>query len=178
MEFLLRVAQDSDIPVGFYGVSERTLEALVAEVQRRYPQLKVVFTISPPFRPLDKAEDEAVTRRISDSGAQMLFVGLGCPKQERWIMDHRGRIPAVMFGVGCAFDFLAGTKAQAPRWMMRIGLEWLFRLASEPRRLAIRVLKHNPRFVVLFLYQLIRRHKTTSNVNYPLIEDGSGKNDY
>jgi len=72
-------------------------------------------------------------------------------------MDHRGRIPAVMFGVGCAFDFLAGTKSQAPRWMMRIGLEWLFRLASEPRRLAIRYLKHNPRFVVLFLRQLINR---------------------
>ncbi len=72
-------------------------------------------------------------------------------------MNHRGRIPAVMFGVGCAFDFLAGTKSQAPRWMMRNGLEWLFRLASEPRRLAIRYLKNNPRFVVLLLHQLMRK---------------------
>lgn len=156
-DLLLRVAQESDIPVAFYGGSERTLETLVMEVRRRYPQLEIVFTMSPPFRSLDETEDEEVTMRISGSGARMLFVGLGCPKQERWIMDHRGRIPSVMFGVGCAFDFLAGTKSQAPRWMMRNGLEWLFRLASEPRRLAIRYLKNNPRFVVLLLHQLMRR---------------------
>lgn len=87
----------------------------------------------------------------------MLFVGLGCPKQERWIMAHHGQIPAVMFGVGAAFDFLAGSKPQAPRWMMRNGLEWAFRLASEPRRLAVRYLKHNPRFVLLSFHQLIKR---------------------
>jgi N-acetylglucosaminyldiphosphoundecaprenol N-acetyl-beta-D-mannosaminyltransferase len=86
----------------------------------------------------------------------MLFVGLGCPKQEYWIMQHRGRIPAVMLGIGAAFDFLAGSKRQAPRWMMRNGLEWMFRLASEPRRLAGRYLKHNPRFVALFLYQWMK----------------------
>jgi N-acetylglucosaminyldiphosphoundecaprenol N-acetyl-beta-D-mannosaminyltransferase len=175
MEVLLRVAQDSDVQVGFYGGSEGTLEMLVAEVRRRYPHLEIVFTMSPPFHPLNKAEDEEVTRRISESGARMLFVGLGCPKQERWIMDHRDRIPAVMLGVGCAFDFLAGTKAQAPRWMMRIGLEWLFRLASEPRRLAIRYLKHNPRFIVLFFHQLMRRRKTTIAVKYSMIEDGNNK---
>lgn len=157
MECLLGVAQESDIPVAFYGGSEETLEVLFAEVRRRYPQLRIVFTMSPPFRPLDRAEDEEVTMQISGSGARMLFVGLGCPKQERWIIDHRGRIPAVMFGVGCAFDFLAGTKAQAPRWMMRNGLEWVFRFASEPRRLAGRYLKHNPRFIVLFLHQLLKR---------------------
>ena len=156
-DFLLRVAQESDIPVAFYGGSERTLKTLVTEVRRRYPQLEIVFTMSPPFRSLDETEDEEVTMRISGSGARMLFVGLGCPKQEHWIMNHRGRIPAVMFGVGCAFDFLAGTKSQAPRWMMRNGLEWVFRLALEPRRLAGRYLKNNPRFVVLLLHQLLRR---------------------
>jgi N-acetylglucosaminyldiphosphoundecaprenol N-acetyl-beta-D-mannosaminyltransferase len=159
-EFLLQAAQDSDIPVAFYGGSEQTLEILVAEVRRRYPQLKIVFTLSPPFRPLTDAEDEEITTQISNSGARMVFVGLGCPKQERWVMEHRGRIPAVLFAVGAAFDFFAGTKAQAPRWMMRSGLEWVFRLVSEPRRLAMRYLKHNPRFVVLILMQLMRRRAT------------------
>jgi len=91
----------------------------------------------------------------------MVFVGLGCPKQERWVMEHRGRIPAVLFAVGAAFDFFAGTKAQAPRWMMRNGLEWLFRLVTEPRRLAVRYMKHNPRFVVLILMQLMKRRATS-----------------
>lgn len=168
-EFLLRVAQDSDIPVAFYGGSEGTLKTLVAEVRRRHPKLKIVFTMSPPFRSLSRAEDKEITRRISDSGARFLFVGLGCPKQEHWVMDHRGRIPAVMFAVGCAFDFLAGTKAQAPRWMMRNGLEWVFRFASEPRRLAGRYLKHNPRFVILLLYQLMKRRKFGFNVKHSLI---------
>jgi len=154
---LLQAAQDADIPVAFYGGSQQTLEIFVAEVRHRYPQLKIAFTMSPPFRPLTAAEDEQITRQISDSGARMVFVGLGCPKQERWIMDHRGRIPAVLFAVGAAFDFFAGTKVRAPRWMMRSGLEWLFRLWSEPSRLAGRYLKHNPRFIVLILIQLMRR---------------------
>jgi N-acetylglucosaminyldiphosphoundecaprenol N-acetyl-beta-D-mannosaminyltransferase len=155
-EVLLRAAQDSGIPVGFYGGSAAALMRLVTEVQRRYPRLEIVFTMSPPFRALDPAEDQEIVRQISDSGARLLFVGLGCPKQERWIMDHRGRIPAVMLGVGAAFDFLAGSKPQAPRWMMRNGLEWVFRLASEPRRLAGRYLKHNPRFIALLLHQWMK----------------------
>jgi N-acetylglucosaminyldiphosphoundecaprenol N-acetyl-beta-D-mannosaminyltransferase len=155
-QVILDAAQDSGIRVGFYGGSEETLARLVAEVRRRWPELEIGFTMSPPFRSLEAAEDEEITRRISDSGARMLFVGLGCPKQERWIMEHHGRIPAVMLGVGAAFDFLAGSKRQAPRWMMRNGLEWVFRLGSEPRRLAGRYLKHNPRFVVLFLHQWMK----------------------
>ena len=109
------------------------------------------------FRPLSDAEDMSIVQQISDSGARFLFVGLGCPKQEEWIIDHRGRIPAVMLGVGAAFDFLAGSKPQAPRWMMRSGLEWVFRLACEPRRLWARYLKHNPRFGALFLWQWMTR---------------------
>ena len=155
-QVLLQAAQDSGTPVGFYGGSEATLTRLVAEARRRWPELDVVFTMSPPFRPLAPAEDEEIIRRISGSGARMLFVGLGCPKQEHWIMEHRGRVPAVMLGVGAAFDFMAGSKRQAPRWMMRHGLEWMFRLASEPRRLAGRYLKHNPRFVALFLHQWMK----------------------
>jgi N-acetylglucosaminyldiphosphoundecaprenol N-acetyl-beta-D-mannosaminyltransferase len=110
---------------------------------------------SPPFRPLTPEEDLAVVDRIASSGALLLFVGLGCPKQENWITEHVGRVHAVMLGVGAAFDFIAGGKRRAPRWMQRSGLEWAFRLASEPRRLAKRYLKHNPRFVLRFFRQLL-----------------------
>lgn len=150
---LLRAAQDSGIPVGFYGGNEDTLARLICSVDKGFPGIQIVFKMSPPFRQLSKAEDASIVKQITDSGARFLFVGLGCPKQENWIFEHRDCIPAVMFGVGAAFDFLAGTKRQAPRWMMQRGLEWSFRLASEPRRLAGRYLKHNPRFVALFLFQ-------------------------
>ncbi len=156
-EVLLPAAQKSGIPVGFYGGGEATLAQLVSKTEKRYPGIQIVFAMSPPFRPLSDAEDMSIVQQISDSGARFLFVGLGCPKQEEWIIDHRGRIPAVMLGVGAAFDFLAGSKPQAPRWMMRSGLEWVFRLACEPRRLWARYLKHNPRFGALFLWQWMTR---------------------
>ncbi len=152
-EALLRAAQRAAIPIGFYGGSKATLEKLVLEVKKLYPDISIVFQMSPPFRQLSDEEDGNVVRQISSSGVRWLFVGLGCPKQEAWILNHRDRIPAVMLGVGAAFDFIAGSKPQAPRWMMRNGLEWVFRLVSEPRRLAGRYLKHNPRFVFLFLRQ-------------------------
>ncbi len=151
---MLRSAESSGIPVGFYGGSESALDLLLSTVRERFPDLEITFSMSPPFRPLTPEEDSGIVDAIADSGARILFVGLGCPKQEAWIMDHVGRIPAVMFGVGAAFDFLAGSKPQAPRWMMRSGLEWVFRFVHEPRRLAGRYLKHNPRFVALFLQQL------------------------
>jgi N-acetylglucosaminyldiphosphoundecaprenol N-acetyl-beta-D-mannosaminyltransferase len=152
-EALLRDAQKSGLPIGFYGGSEAALARLLDEVNKDYPGVRIVFSMSPPFRPLSETEDRRVCQEITDSGARLLFVGLGCPKQEEWIIDHRDRVPVVMLGVGAAFDFLSRSKPQAPRWMMRNGLEWLFRLASEPRRLAVRYLKHNPRFLALFLFQ-------------------------
>ncbi|KKK54161.1 hypothetical protein LCGC14_3087540, partial [marine sediment metagenome] len=97
----------------------------------------------------------ACVERINRSGVRILFVGLGCPKQELWMADHAGRLGAVMLGVGAAFDFIAGRKKQAPTWMQRAGLEWLFRLWSEPRRLFRRYVYHNPRFVVLAGLQLV-----------------------
>jgi N-acetylglucosaminyldiphosphoundecaprenol N-acetyl-beta-D-mannosaminyltransferase len=154
---LLGAAQRSGIPIGFYGGTDETLTKLVAEVNRQYPGIQIVFQMSPPFRPLSEAEDANIVRQIANSDVRWLFVGLGCPKQEAWILNHKDRIDAVMLGVGAAFDFIAGSKPQAPRWMMRNGLEWIFRLVSEPRRLAGRYLKHNPRFVVLFLRQWMSR---------------------
>lgn len=115
----------------------------------------MVCRIAPPFRKLTPEEDEAITREIADSGARILFVGIGCPKQEKWIAAHKDRIPAVMLGVGAAFDFHTGRVRQAPGWVQVMGLEWLFRLLMDPRRLWKRYAKHNPRFVVLFLAQLL-----------------------
>jgi len=152
---VLRCAERERAPVGFYGGSQVALDRLLAVVGRRFPNLRIAYSYSPPFRPLSPAEDERVTREINASGARILFVGLSTPKQDWWMARHRGRVHAVMLGVGAAFDFLAGTKPQAPRWMMRAGLEWLFRFATEPRRLWKRYLKHNPRFVVLFALQLL-----------------------
>jgi len=164
MVAMLNSAEQNELLVGFYGGSESVLYQLLSAVRARHPRLKVAFSYSPPFRPMSPGEDANIVEQITASKAQILFVGLGCPKQEVWIMDHLNHIPAVMFGVGAAFDFLGGNKPQAPRWMMRLGLEWLFRLASEPRRLGRRYLKHNPRFVGLFLWQLARSQLSPGNV--------------
>jgi N-acetylglucosaminyldiphosphoundecaprenol N-acetyl-beta-D-mannosaminyltransferase len=127
----------------------------VSILERRYPGVRVGCQIAPPFRPLTPEEDEAVTKEIVSSGARILFVGIGCPKQERWMETHKERIPAVMLGVGAAFDFHTGRVRQAPAWMQVTGLEWLFRLLMDPKRLWKRYAKHNPRFVVLFLLELL-----------------------
>lgn len=153
---LLEAARDQQIPIGFYGGTAETLKVLVQVVEERFPEIDVRCAISPPFRTLSAEEDAEIVQKLTTSGARMLFIGLGCPKQEQWIFDHRGRHQMVLIAVGAAFDFLAGTKSQAPRWMMRSGLEWAFRFASEPRRLAHRYLKHNPRFVLLFLQQWVK----------------------
>jgi N-acetylglucosaminyldiphosphoundecaprenol N-acetyl-beta-D-mannosaminyltransferase len=121
----------------------------------QWPGLRITYTFSPPFRPFTRAENAEMVRNINDAGTQLLFVGLGCPKQERWMARQRGRVAAVMVGVGAAFDYLAGTKRQAPRILQGAGLEWLYRLASEPRRLWRRYLLQNPRFALLFGLQLL-----------------------
>jgi N-acetylglucosaminyldiphosphoundecaprenol N-acetyl-beta-D-mannosaminyltransferase len=153
---LLSAAASRRIPVGFYGGDEATLDALQRVARSRWPSLEVAYAFSPPFRPLTPDEDDAVVRDVVTSGVRLLFVGLGCPKQERWMHEHRDRLPIVTIGVGAAFDFLAGSKRQAPRVLQRVGLEWAFRLVSEPRRLWRRYLRQNPRFVALFAAQLLR----------------------
>ena len=137
----------------FYGGETQVLEKLVAELTRRFPGLQVAGAYSPPFRPLTAEEDQDVVERINRSGADIVWVGIGTPKQERWMADHRPRIHApLMVGVGAAFDFLSGSKPQAPRWVQRSGLEWLFRLVSEPGRLWKRYIQY-PWFALLVLAQ-------------------------
>jgi N-acetylglucosaminyldiphosphoundecaprenol N-acetyl-beta-D-mannosaminyltransferase len=148
-------AAREDVPIGLYGGTPELLDSLAQILRERHPGLRVACKIAPPFRPLTSEEDEAVTRKIIDSGARILFVGIGCPKQERWMSAHKDRISAVMLGVGAAFDFHTGRVREAPGWMQVTGLEWLFRLTMEPRRLWRRYAKHNPRFAVLFLLQLV-----------------------
>lgn len=154
---VLELASLEGVPVGLYGSTPETLRAFRRTVEERFPRASVVCEISPPFRPLSAEEDEAYTREISASGARVLLVGLGCPRQERWMAGHRGRVPAVMLGVGAAFDFHAGTVRQAPRWMQRSGLEWAHRLAMDPRRMWRRYARHNPRFMALLSLQLLGR---------------------
>lgn len=153
-----RVAEQAareGVPIGLYGGTPELLEEFTRMLEACYPSLQVACKIAPPFRPLTLEEDEAFTQQISASGARILFVGIGCPRQEKWMSAHKGRIDAVMLGVGAAFDFHTGRVRQAPRWMQRAGLEWAFRLMMDPRRLWKRYAKHNPRFVSLFLLQLM-----------------------
>ena len=143
-----------NLPVYFYGSTESTLALLEKELRARFPSLQMSME-SPPFRALTAEEDAATVDKINASGAGIVFVGLGCPKQERWIAEHRGRVNAVMIGVGAAFDFHAGTVPRAPEWMRNNGLEWLHRLASEPRRLWKRYLVTNTLFILGITWQLL-----------------------
>lgn len=152
---VLERAAREGMPIGLYGGTPELLESFTEVLKERHPGIRVACKIAPPFRPLTPEEDEAVTREILDSGARILFVGIGCPKQEKWMVTHKGHIPAVMLGVGAAFDFHTGRVRQAPRWMQALGIEWLFRLLMDPKRLWKRYAKHNPRFVGLFLLQLL-----------------------
>jgi N-acetylglucosaminyldiphosphoundecaprenol N-acetyl-beta-D-mannosaminyltransferase len=152
---VLEMAAVEGIPVGLYGGGVSTLEKLKIRIQERFPELQLAYSFSPPFRPLDNQESAKIAKEISISGTRILFVGLGCPKQEKWIAEQKGKLPAVMMGVGAAFDFLSGSKPEAPYWMQVIGMGWLFRLLHEPRRLAKRYLRNNPRFVLLALQDLL-----------------------
>jgi N-acetylglucosaminyldiphosphoundecaprenol N-acetyl-beta-D-mannosaminyltransferase len=144
------------IPVGFYGGTPRVLETLIARLAETIPGLQIAFAVAPPMSDAPIAVDERIVDVIDDSGAGVLFVGLGCPKQERWMAAYRDSLSCALVGVGAAFDFLGGAKAQAPRWMQRAGLEWLFRLSREPRRLWRRYTRNNPRFAALMLLQVAR----------------------
>ncbi len=136
------------LPVAFYGSSPAVLAALVERMPEAVPGLDIAAAISPPFRPLSDEEDEAFVQQLRASGARVVFVGLGCPRQERWCTEHATRVGAVCLGVGAAFDFHAGVLRQAPPVLQRAGLEWAFRLAMEPRRLWKRYSRVVPRFLI------------------------------
>lgn len=139
----------------FYGGTSDTLEKLLRNLRRRFPELLIAGSLAPPFRPLTPEEDAGVVQAINSSEPDIVWVGLGSPKQERWMAEHVDRLSAsLLIGVGAAFDFHAGLKRQAPRWVRQSGLEWLFRLLSEPGRLWRRYLISNPIFIALIIAQL------------------------
>lgn len=156
MWLLCEMSARERVSIYAYGSTGATLNLLKTRLSHVFPSLFIGGLESPPFRPLSNDEDEAVIARINSSGAGIVFVGLGCPKQERWMASHRGRINAVMIGVGAAFDFHAGTVRRAPQWMQRSGLEWLYRLCSEPRRLWKRYLVTNSIFIFGAALQLLK----------------------
>ena len=142
------------------GRSEQALELLSGRLRERFPGLRIVGGWSPPFRPLSEREREEVVARIDDSRAQVVWVGTGQPKQELWMSEMRPLLRApLLVGVGAAFDFHAGIVSQAPAWMQRNGLEWLYRLSREPRRLWRRYASQNPRFVAGFARQYLRERR-------------------
>jgi N-acetylglucosaminyldiphosphoundecaprenol N-acetyl-beta-D-mannosaminyltransferase len=131
-----------------YGGAEGVPELLSERLGERLPGLRIAGTYSPPFRPTTPEEDEEIVDRINASGADLVWVGLPTPKQERWMAAHRSRLTApVLLGVGAAFDFHAGLRPEAPLWMQQRGLEWSYRLAKEPRRLWRRYLRNNPEYL-------------------------------
>ena len=154
-------AAEEGLPVFLYGSTPATLRHLCAYLAREFPRLTIAGCYAPPFRPLTPKEDAQVVRVIEESGARVVFVGLGCPKQEVWMAAHRGRIRAVMIGVGAAFDYHAGVVRRAPRWMRDAGLECLHRLVSEPRRLWRRYFVTNTLFLAYIASEMITgwRHR-------------------
>ena len=157
-----RRAAERGIPVYLYGGrTPQALELLQRRLVERFPGLLVAGGYSPPFRDLTQAERVDVARRIDASGAAVVWVGTGQPKQERWMHEMRPLLSApLLVGVGAAFDFHAGLVPQAPRWMQSSGLEWLYRLSREPKRLWRRYARYNPRFVVGFAGQYLQARRT------------------
>ncbi len=157
MSMLCERAAKSGVSIYLYGSSEETLAALKAKLLGAYPGLIIAGVESPPFRPLTAEEDAAMVERVNASGAGLVFIGLGCPKQDHFAAEHLDRIQAVQLCVGAAFDFLAGTKPMAPIWMQRSGLAWAFRLYQEPQRLWKRYLVTNSIFVRRLAAQFIKQ---------------------
>jgi len=149
---LCRAAATSGVPIGLIGGKD---EAALAELRRRiadeFPDLVIAYSFSPPFREMTPAEEDLLLSGLTSSGARLVMVGLGCPKQEAWMAAHASRLDSLMIGLGAAFDFNAGIVKCSPPWVHQSGLEWLYRLISEPRRLWKRYLVTAPRFIRLVI---------------------------
>ena len=148
-------AQGEGLPIYFYGGSSSVVETMKGRLAERFPDLIVAGVEAPPLLPEYPVVDQGVVAKINSSGARIVFVGLGCPKQELWMHAYSPHIPAVLIGVGAAFDFFAGTVKRAPLWMQKFGLEWFYRLCSEPLRLWKRYLVTNSLFIWYWLLERI-----------------------
>lgn len=147
MEEILKVSVEKGYRHYFYGSTEETLEKLYQVLIHDYPGLQIVGMYSPPFRTLTEEEDEVIVNHINETNPDFIWVGLGAPKQEKWMSVHKGRVNGFMIGVGAAFDYLAGNIERAPQWMQKSNLEWAYRLMQDPKRLFSRYWHTNTRFI-------------------------------
>ena len=164
MWLLCSRASEEGLPIFLLGATEDTLSKLRGKLNGEFPGLKIAGTLSPPFRPLQADDEDEMIKRINESGAGLLFIGLGCPKQERLMAALRGRVNAAMIGVGAAFNYHAGVEKRAPKWMQDRGLEWLYRLVCNPRRLWRRYVVTNSLFILWALQELLPITKFTEAV--------------
>jgi N-acetylglucosaminyldiphosphoundecaprenol N-acetyl-beta-D-mannosaminyltransferase len=160
MDVLPRLLEESakrGKSVYFYGSTDKVLEAVVAKAKSELPDLKIAGYYSPPFRKISEDEDTAITEMINDANPDLVFVALGCPKQERWMADHKGKVNACMLGVGQAYMTYANLEKRLPKWARDLSLEWTYRLWQEPRRLWKRYLYTNSVFVFLILKVMLQK---------------------
>jgi N-acetylglucosaminyldiphosphoundecaprenol N-acetyl-beta-D-mannosaminyltransferase len=155
-------AAAESMSVYLFGSTPQTCRRVATELPLRYPGLRIAGTQPDRFREATANEDALDVRRIRESGADIVLVGRGCPRQERWVAQHRGLLPLPMLAVGAAFDYIAGNITRPPGWMQRAGLEWLYRLHKEPRRLFRRYVVHNSLFCVMLVRELLQKNKVAS----------------
>ena len=156
---MLKICESSgkmDIPIFLYGNTEECLDKLENKLKLEYPNIKICGKYSPPFRRLTHKEDNEVINMINKSGAKVIFVSLGAPKQEIWMNEHKDKVKGVMIGVGAAFDFIVGNINRAPLTMQKLGLEWLYRLVQEPKKTWKKYVINNPLYIVLMIKQILK----------------------
>ena len=151
MEEIFKISEKNGYKHLFYGSTAETLEKMSANLKQQYPNISISEMISPPFTKMDREQDEEMIKRINTADVDFIWVGLGAPKQERWMAEHQGKVKGLMIGVGAGFDFYAGNIKRAPEWMQNHDLEWLYRLIQEPKRLFGRYMRTNTKFLWLIL---------------------------
>jgi len=159
LQAMNKLSEDKGYRNYFYGGTQESIELFVSKMKEMYPKLNIVGSVAPPIRKINEIESDETLSKINEAKPDILWVGLGSPKQDFWMKQNRGKLSVpVMIGVGAAFDFISGMKPQAPSWMQKSGLEWLFRLSCEPSRLWKRYLIGNTKFLYLVLKDSFR-HK-------------------
>jgi N-acetylglucosaminyldiphosphoundecaprenol N-acetyl-beta-D-mannosaminyltransferase len=169
---ILEKAASRGLRMAFYGGHPDRLSILIHNLTEKFPGINIVEAISPPFRPLNPVEDATYTRMLKDAHPDIIWVGIGCPKQEVWMREHSRKIPGVMIGVGAAFDFHAGAVLQAPWFVQKVGMEWFFRLCCEPRRLFKRYISTNPVFMYKAACQLTKKLFQGAQYIHPRVRPG------
>ncbi|MGN0602099.1 MAG: WecB/TagA/CpsF family glycosyltransferase [Oscillospiraceae bacterium] len=147
MEEIFKISSKQGYRHYFYGSTQETLDKLSTQLKEKYPGIEIVGMYSPPFCPISVSEDKEIIKQINEAEADFVWVGLGAPKQEKWMVSHQGKIKGLMVGVGAGFDYLAGNIERAPEWMQKHNLEWVYRLMQDPKRLFKRYWETNTKFI-------------------------------